>query len=91
MKNKKIMYYFPELCMYIFLSNKKLFAYTFLAQFRVTGRDFGSYLRTISMEYAQGSYSHEEEFRGLHVSMGNVETKSNGRRDKSELVTMRIM
>jgi hypothetical protein len=26
------------------------------------------------MEYAQGSYNHEEEFKGLHVSMGNVET-----------------
>jgi hypothetical protein len=32
------------------------------------------------MEDAQGSYNHEEEIRGLHVSMGNVETKSNGRR-----------
>jgi hypothetical protein len=34
------------------------------------------------MEDSQGSYSHEEEFIGLHVSMGNVETKSNGRRDR---------
>jgi hypothetical protein len=33
------------------------------------------------MEDAQGSYNHEEEIRGLHVSMGNVETESNGRRD----------
>jgi hypothetical protein len=36
------------------------------------------------MEYSQGSYSHEEEFIGLHVSMGNVETESNGRRDRLE-------
>jgi hypothetical protein len=38
-------------------------------------------MRTIEMEYAKGSYSNEYEFKGLHVSMGNVETKSNGRRD----------
>jgi hypothetical protein len=43
------------------------------------------------MEDAQGSYSHEEEFRGLHVSMGNVETESNGRRDRQEPVTMRSL
>jgi hypothetical protein len=36
-------------------------------------------MRTTTMEDAQGSYNHEEEFRGLHVSMGNAETKSNGR------------
>jgi hypothetical protein len=34
------------------------------------------------MEYFQGSYNHEEEFKGLHVSMGNVKTKCNGRRGK---------
>jgi hypothetical protein len=33
------------------------------------------------MEYDQGSYSHEEEFIGLHVSMGNVESECNGRRN----------
>jgi hypothetical protein len=44
------------------------------------------------MEYSQGSYNHEEEFIGLHVSIGNVlETESNGKRDRKELVTMRIM
>jgi hypothetical protein len=62
----------------------------FLAEFRGTGRNFGSYMRTTTMEDAQGSYSHGEEFRGLHVSMGNVETKSNGRRERQEPVTMRI-
>jgi hypothetical protein len=36
------------------------------------------------MEYAQGSYIHEEKFRGLHVSMGNVEIESNGRRNRHE-------
>ena len=36
-------------------------------------------------------YNHEEEIIGLHVSMGNVETESNGRRDRQELVTMRSL
>jgi hypothetical protein len=43
------------------------------------------------MEDAQGSYSHEEEFIGLHVIMRNDETKSNGRRDMHEPVTMRSL
>jgi hypothetical protein len=43
------------------------------------------------MEDAQGSYNHEKEIRGLHVSMGNAETESNGRRDSQELVTMRSL
>jgi hypothetical protein len=63
----------------------------FLAEFRGIGMNFGSYMRTTSMEDSQGSYNHEEEFIGLHVSMGNVETKSNGRRDKHEPVTMRSL
>jgi hypothetical protein len=48
-------------------------------------------MRTGVMENAQGSYSHEEEFIGLHVSMGNVEIDSNGRRDRQKHVTMRIL
>jgi hypothetical protein len=31
-------------------------------------------MRTKVMEDAQGSYSHEEEIKGLHISMENVET-----------------
>jgi hypothetical protein len=65
--------------MYIFLSNTKLFASTFLAKFIGTIRHFGSCMRTTTMEDAHQSYNHEEEFRGLHVSTGNVETESNGR------------
>jgi hypothetical protein len=38
---------------------------------------------------SQGYYRHEEEIIGLHVIMGKAETKSNGRRDRKELVTMR--
>jgi hypothetical protein len=48
-------------------------------------------MRNRDMDDAKGSYSHEEEIRGLNVSMGNVETESNGRRDKKEPVTMRIL
>jgi hypothetical protein len=48
-------------------------------------------MRTKVMEDAQGSYNHGEEFRGLHISMGNVETESNGRRDRQEPVTMRSL
>jgi hypothetical protein len=47
-------------------------------------------MRNRVMEDAQGSHSHEEEVYGLHVSMGNVDSKSNGRRDRKEHVTMRI-
>jgi hypothetical protein len=58
---------------------------------RGTERNFSSYMRTGVMEDAQGSYNHEEEIIGLHVSMGNVETESNGRRDRQEPVTMRSL
>jgi hypothetical protein len=64
---------------------------TFLAELEVQENNFGSYMRTGFMEYSQGYYNHEEEFRGLHVSMGNVETKSNGRRGRHEPITMRIL
>jgi hypothetical protein len=29
---------------------------------------------------AQGSYNHGDEIRGLNISLGNAETKSNGHR-----------
>jgi hypothetical protein len=48
-------------------------------------------MRNISMEYSQGFYIHDDEFRGLHVSMGNVDTESNGIRDRHEIATMRIL
>lgn len=40
------------------------------------------------MHSAQGSYNHEEEIRGIHVSMGNAETKSNGHIRKVERVNL---
>jgi hypothetical protein len=43
------------------------------------------------MEDAQGSYNHEEEVIGLHVSMDNAKIESNGRRDGQESVTMRSL
>jgi hypothetical protein len=61
------------------------------AEFRGLERQFGSYMKTTTMEDAQGSYSHEEKFRGLHVNMGNAETNYNGRRGMQEHVTMRSM
>ena len=33
------------------------------------------------MEYAHGPYSHEEEVKGLNISMGNEEIEYNGHRD----------
>jgi hypothetical protein len=35
-------------------------------------------MRTRDMEDSQGFYSHEEEIGGLHTSMGNAKTDSNG-------------
>ena len=46
---------------------------------------------TTIMEDSQGYYNHEEEVKGLHFNMGNVETKSNGRRGMKEPVTMRSL
>ena len=43
------------------------------------------------MDDEQGSYNHEEYIIGLHVSMGIVETDSNGRRDMQNLLTMRSL
>jgi hypothetical protein len=61
--------------------------------YRIRGsyNQFGFYMRTTTMEYSQDSYSHEEEFIGLHFNMGNVEAESNGRRDRQDLVTMRSL
>jgi hypothetical protein len=43
------------------------------------------------MEYSQRSYNHKEEVIVLYVSMRNVETESNRRRDKQEPITMRSL
>jgi hypothetical protein len=39
-------------------------------------------MRDAVMEDVEGLYNHEEDIIGIHVSMGNVEIESNGRRDK---------
>jgi hypothetical protein len=56
---------------------------------------FGSYMMTRDMEDAQGSCIHEEEVRGIHVSIGNAKTKSSGHTsgvEPMELIeTMRIL
>jgi hypothetical protein len=64
---------------------------TFLVELQAHENNFGSYTRNGVMEYAQRSYSHEEEVIILHVGMGNAETKSNGRRGRHEPVTMRSL
>jgi len=45
-------------------------------------------MRTRDMEDAQGSYSHEDVIKSLHVNLRNVETKSNGHRIKVESVEL---
>jgi hypothetical protein len=47
-------------------------------------------MRNINMEDEQGSYSHKEEIKGLNVSKGNAKKDSNRRRDREELVSIRI-
>jgi hypothetical protein len=60
---------------------------------KIRGRksNFSSYMKTGIIEYAQGSYNHEEEVIGLHVDMGNAETKSNGRRDRNGHVIIKMI
>jgi len=78
-------------CIYFCLVKIYLHAH-FIADFRGTRRHFGSYMKTrVPMEDSQGSYSHGEEFRGIHVNIGNDETKYNGRRERKELVIMRSL
>ena len=64
---------------------------TFLTESEVHENNFGSYMRTRFIEYDQESYIHEEEVIGLHVNMKNDETNSDGRRERKELVAMRIL
>jgi hypothetical protein len=64
---------------------------TFLAELEVHKRKFGSYMRNRVMDDDQGSYIHEEEIIIMHFDMGNDETKSNGRRDRQEPITMRSL
>jgi hypothetical protein len=64
---------------------------TFLAKLDVEESNFGSYKMNGVMEDAQGYYIHEEEIKGMHVSIGNVEIGLNGRRDRKDPITMRIL
>jgi hypothetical protein len=45
-------------------------------------------MRTIDMDDAKCFYNYEDDIQGLHVSMGNVETESNGHRNKVEFVEL---
>jgi hypothetical protein len=57
---------------------------TLLAELEIQENKFGSYMRNGVMDDAQGSYSHEEEIRGLHISVMDVNTGANGRRGRHE-------
>jgi hypothetical protein len=81
------MYSFQKLCVYIFFEQKFICMHIF-CRIKGSKKNFGSYMRTTAMENAQWFYSHDEEFRGFHVSMGNVETDSKGRGDRKTHVTM---
>jgi hypothetical protein len=59
-----------------------IITYTFLEELEVQENKFGSCMRISVMEYAQRYHIHEEEVRGLHINMGNVEIKYNGRRGR---------
>jgi hypothetical protein len=61
-----------------FESNIKLLHAHFLGEFRGIGRNFGSFMRTTTIEYSQWMYSHGDELIEIHVSIGNDETNSNG-------------
>jgi len=58
---------------------------TFIVVLDVDENIFGSYMKNRYMEDTQGYYDHEDVIRGLHVSMGNEETKSNGNRSRVEI------
>jgi hypothetical protein len=65
---------------------------TFLVELKdIQESNFFSYIGTGVMEYAQGYYNYEEDIIGLHFNIRNVETESNGRRDRKEPVTMRSL
>jgi len=66
------------LCMFLTVN----IACTFIAELEVQERKFGSYMRNGVMYDSQGYYRYKEDIIGLHVSMGNFEQESNGRRDK---------
>jgi hypothetical protein len=77
-------------CMYFCLTKISLHAH-FLQNLEVQKGSLVFCMKTTTMEDAQGSYNDEEEFKGLHVNMGNVETNSNGRRDGKDPITMSIL
>jgi hypothetical protein len=45
-------------------------------------------MRTREMDDAQGSYDHEDEIKGLHISPGNAEIESNGHISRVEYVKL---
>jgi hypothetical protein len=60
-----------------------------IVELEIQKEDYSPYTRNRDIDDAKESYSHKEEIIGLHVSMDNIETQSNGIRDKKEHVTRR--
>jgi hypothetical protein len=81
-------HYFSRTVNIYFCLRKKLLHAHFLAKLEVREGIFGSHIRTRYMEDAQRSYIHKEEIKRIHVNMGNVETKSSGRRGREELMEL---
>ena len=74
----------------MFCLTKILFHAHFLTEFRGLGVKFGSCMRTTIMEDSERYYGYGDEFIRFYGSMGNVETKSNGGKDREELVELDV-
>jgi hypothetical protein len=68
LKSRKIYAFFSRIVYVYIFSNKNFLHAHFLAEFRGTGRNFGSYMRTTTMEDSQGSYNHERNSKGYMSS-----------------------
>jgi len=88
LKEKKIMHSFSRAMNIHFCLTRILLHAHFVMELEVQEGIFGSDMRNRYMEDAQGSYSDEEEIIRLHVSMGNAEIASNGRRSKVDTVVL---
>jgi hypothetical protein len=72
LKGKKLCITFPKLqnCSYL----TRILLHAHFAELGVQEEQIKFIMRTRSMEDAQGTHSHEEEVKGLNVSLGNEET-----------------
>jgi hypothetical protein len=83
LKRIEIMHNFSKI-VELFLSNTILL-HAYFAELGVQEEHIKFIIRNRSMEDSQVTYIHEEEVKGMHVSLGNEVTKSNGHRRKKIL------